>query len=277
MNILLLLLLLTNCDNVSHPSFKENKINTEATTIKQKQNPFLWKPIKYDSGKQYVYLTFDDGPQNGTQAVLDLIKRLKVKATFFMVGSHANSKHLKEIVHQIRNSYPEILLANHSTNHANNHYKYFYHHPYMAAEDFFMAQKTLNVPYKIIRLPGNSAWVFKDTMKASGLVKPVCRLLDSSGFNVIGWDVEWSFNHKTVYPVQKPQKMADQVDSALVRNHVHTPNHVVVLAHDRMFKRPDFVDSLAKFITILKQNPHVVFETVDHYPHINITTNPKPD
>jgi len=82
----------------------------------------------------------------------------------------------------------------------------FYEHPQMALEDFMQAQQTLSVPYKIIRLPGNSAWVQKDTIKASNLVKPVCALLDSAGYNIIGWDVEWSFNHKTAYPVQKPEK-----------------------------------------------------------------------
>ena len=274
MNIILLLLSLVGCNNANMPSSKENGFikNDTISTIQTPLDPFKWKPIRYDSGKEYVYLTFDDGPQNGTQAVYDLIKKLNVKATFFMVGSHANSSHLKSMVHQIKFSYPQVLLANHSTSHANNHYKYFYHHPYMALEDFYLAQKTLVVPYKIIRLPGNSAWVFEDTMKASGLVKPVCRLLDSSGYNVIGWDVEWSFNHKTAYPIQKPQKMADQVDSAFVKNHVHNSHHVVILAHDRMFRKPNFIDSLSKFITILKQNPNVVFETVDHYPHVKVAS-----
>jgi len=274
MNIILLLLLLVGCNNANLPLSKESASNLNDTNsiIKKPINPFQWNPIKYDSTKEYVYLTFDDGPQNGTQAVYDLIKKLNVKATFFMVGSHANSSHLKSIVHQIKYSYPQILLANHSTSHANNHYKYFYHHPYMALQDFYLAQKSMAVPYKIIRLPGNSAWVFKDTMKASSLVRPICGLLDSSGYNVIGWDVEWGFNHKTAYPIQKPQKMVDQVDSALVKNRVHNSHHVVILAHDRMFRKPNFIDSLDKFITILKKNPKVVFETVDHYPHVKVVS-----
>ncbi len=245
------------------PIVLQNKIQT---TI----NQFKWQPIKYDTTKQYIYLTFDDGPQNGTTACLEVLKKLNVKATFFMVSSHANSDNLRKIVRTIKYNYPQILLANHSTTHANNHYKFFYHHPQMAAQDFYLAQKTLAVPYKIIRLPGNSAWVIDTVMKASNLVRPVCYLLDSSGYNVTGWDVEWSFNHKTAYPVQRPYKIAEQVDSALVRNHVHTRNHVVILSHDRMFRLQNYTDSLAKFITILKQNPKYVFETIDHYPGIKL-------
>jgi peptidoglycan/xylan/chitin deacetylase (PgdA/CDA1 family) len=228
---------------------------------------FARKPIVYDSTKNYIYLTFDDGPQNGTQACFDLCKQLGVKATFFMVGEHASSPKTKAIVAEIREAYPNFLLCNHSTTHASGHYKYFYHHPEMAAEDFYAAQKTLNVPYKIIRLPGNSAWVLKDTIRASHLVDSTCILLNGTGYNVIGWDVEWSFNHKTENPIQKPQRMVDIVDSALAKpRRLFTKNHVVILSHDRMFRNPSYTDSLAKFITILKQNPKNVFETIDHYP-----------
>jgi hypothetical protein len=123
------------------------------------------------------------------------------------------------------------------------------------------------VPYQIIRLPGNSAWLLKDTLKASHLVDTTCILLDSAGYNVIGWDVEWNFNHKTANPVQKPQRMVDIIDSSLAKpKRLFTKNHVVILTHDRMFRKPNYTDSLAKFITLLKQNPKNVFETIDHYP-----------
>jgi peptidoglycan/xylan/chitin deacetylase (PgdA/CDA1 family) len=232
-------------------------------------NKFEWKPLKYEVEKQYIYLTFDDGPQNGTEACLELCKKLNVKATFFMVGKHADGGHLKEIVKNIRESYPQILLANHSTTHANGKYRFFYHHPSLALNDFLLAQKTLDVPYKIIRLPGNSAWINSGNYKASGLVKPICSLLDSCRYSTIGWDAEWRFSHKSGKPIQRPQTLANQVDSAFKRNHTHTQNHLVILSHDRMFKQPNYLDSLSKFIQILKKNPKNVFETVDHYPTLN--------
>ncbi|MDI9365287.1 MAG: polysaccharide deacetylase family protein [Flavobacterium sp.] len=230
---------------------------------------FERKPFVYDSTKNYIYLTFDDGPQNGTQACYNLCKQLGVKATFFMVGKHASSPKTNAIVAEIREAYPNFLLCNHSTTHASGHYKYFYQHPQMATEDFYAAQKSLNVPYKIIRLPGNNAWVLKDAIKASHLVDSTCILLNNAGYNVIGWDVEWNFNHKTANPVQKPQRMAYVVHGALAKpKRLFTKNHVVILAHDRMFRNANYTDSLAKFITILKQNPKNVFETIDHYPRL---------
>ncbi len=261
--------LLMSCRNNPHDRLvTDDTLNKPPVvkTIPDSISKFAWKPVVYDSNKQYIYLTFDDGPQHGTTAVFDLCRKLGVKASFFMVGEHATDKREKEIVATIRNAYPQSLLCNHSTTHANGHYNFFYHHADSALKDFLLAQQTLRVPYQIIRLPGNSAWVKQGQVKASKLVDPVCLLLDSAGYNIIGWDVEWSFNHKTANPVQTPEKMIAIVDSTMARKHTHTSNHLVILSHDRMFRNPNYTDSLARFIELLKQNPNYVFETVDHYP-----------
>lgn len=225
-------------------------------------------PILYDSTKKYIYLTFDDGPQHGTTYCIQTVKKEQIKASFFMIGNQVNDVFLKKLVASVRNDYPQILLANHSYTHANNKYIYFYHHPNMAFNDFVEAQETMNVPFKIIRLPGNSAWINAQSIKASPLVKPVCKMLDSAGYNVIGWDVEWSFNHKTANPVLSPETMLQFINNAFQKNYTHTKNHLVILTHDRMFRNANFNDSLQKFIGLLKQNPNYIFETVDHYPNL---------
>ncbi|WP_245468131.1 MULTISPECIES: polysaccharide deacetylase family protein [unclassified Mesorhizobium] len=38
-----------------------------------------------------VYLTFDDGPLNGTANILDVLQAEQVPATLFMVGMHAEA------------------------------------------------------------------------------------------------------------------------------------------------------------------------------------------
>ncbi len=233
----------------------------------QQVDKFDWKPVSYDSTKKYIYLTFDDGPQHGTVECFDLVKQEGIKASFFMVGLHmAKKSDGKKIVSMIREGYPQVLLCNHSYTHANDKYLDFYHHPYFAEQDFYQAQDSLQVPYKILRLPGNRSWAREGELKATVLVRPVAELLDSAGYNIIGWDLEWNFNHKNARPVQSPQKLANQVDSAFAHMDTHTPNHLVILSHDRMFQRPGDLASLSKFIQILKQNPNYVFETVDHYP-----------
>ncbi len=257
------------CSNVAETKYSIHKDSNVVNIVSDTANKFVWHPIQYDSTKKYIYLTFDDGPQNGTVPVYNLCKQLGVKATFFMVGLHTQKKSDgKEIVETIRESYPQILLANHSYSHAYDKYKYFYLHPHQSQADFYNNQQLLHVPFKIIRLPGNSAWVRNNEIKASKLVKPVTALLDSAGYNVIGWDIEWNFNHKTANPIQSAAKMAALLDSALARNNTHTKNHIVLLSHDRMFRHQNFTDSLEKFITLLKQNNNYIFETIDHYPQL---------
>lgn len=277
--LLLYLLCVMGCDNSNHtpPTKKSQQKVTQRippvnkTDSSQKiatPTTIEFQPIVYDSTKQYIYLTFDDGPQNGTEACLNLCKQLQVKATFFMVGRLPIDSIRKKLVRNIKHGYPQILLANHSYTHANSRYKYFYHHPRMALYDFLAAQKVLTVPFKIIRLPGNPAWVTNKGVKASKLVWPVCELLDSADYHVAGWDVEWNFNHKNANPIETPQKMLQYVDSAFAKGRVHTPNHLVILTHDRMFRKPNYTDSLSKFIQLLQKNPRYVFETIDHYPGI---------
>jgi peptidoglycan/xylan/chitin deacetylase (PgdA/CDA1 family) len=269
--------LLTGCNNSSGPSdyvatehtttaVAEGKDTTVLSLKESPESKFKWKPPVYDTTKQYIYLTFDDGPQPGTMTCYNICRSLDVKATFFMVGQHVYDKRLRGIVDTIRASYPEILLANHSYTHANNHYQYFYQHPYFAQTDFLKAQESLGVPYKIIRLPGNSAWVREGEVRASKTVKAVCLLLDSAGYNVSGWDVEWNFRHTDSKPVQSVSSMLKLVATAFERRETHTRNHLVILSHDRMFRHPADADSLLQFITELKKNPAYQFETIDNYP-----------
>jgi peptidoglycan/xylan/chitin deacetylase (PgdA/CDA1 family) len=244
-----------------------NGDSSDTEKEKAPTNKFDWQPIQYDSTKKYIYLSFDDGPQHGTVTCYDLCKTEQIKASFFMVGLHTFRKtDGQKIVSMIRESYPQVLLANHSYTHANNKYKAFYSRPHAAAQDFLHAEDFLHIPFKIARLPGNRAWVREEDLRSSDLTAPVAHLLDSAGYNVIGWDVEWRFGRKNARPLQSAEAMAAEVDSAFARSQTHVRNHVVILTHDRMFRHPSDADSLAKFIHILKQNPQYVFETVDHYP-----------
>jgi len=259
--LLLGLIVIMGCEikvENDEPSSSPNNINY--------QHPIQPQFID-DSSKKYIYLSFDDGPQPGTLETYAICRDNGVKATYFMIGLHTMSrKDGRDVVAKIKNGYPQFLLANHSFSHANGHYIDFYNHPDRSLLDFLRTQDTLKATYKIIRLPGNNAWLLKDTIHASGLVRQVCKLLDSTGYNVIGWDTEWAFNHKTALPFQSAEQMASQIIGLLEKNETFTKNHLVLLTHDRIFHRQQDLDSLNKMIGILKQQPNFIFETIDHYP-----------
>ena len=58
-----------------------------------------------DEGKKIMYLTFDDGPSQNTQAVLDILEEYDAKATFFVTAEFSDYLHLihaeKEAGHAI--------------------------------------------------------------------------------------------------------------------------------------------------------------------------------
>jgi len=227
-------------------------------------------PIKYDSSKRYIYLTWDDAPEPpGTNNCKRVFREQGVKATFFVVGFNANTPGKKRMIDSLRESYPQFLVANHSYSHAYNKYKEFYSHPDSAVNDFLRNEKEFQIPVKIIRLPGNTSWVGKGEMKGPKSTMPVCQRLDSLHYNVIGWDLEWQFKnvpHVGSVPIQSVDQMIKDINERFDNELTNEGSSIVILAHDRMFKTPQYVDSLTKFITVLKQDQRNVFETIDHYP-----------
>jgi hypothetical protein len=215
---------------------------------------------------KYVYLTFDDGPLVGTSNCIDICTNERVKATFFEVGLHLSRSSSGRVLYdKILQNKGQFDLTNHSFTHANGKYKYFYNHPDMAFEDFLKAKTTLLVRNNIIRLPGNAAWNTSVLKKSSKLVSPVVHKLDSAGFNVIGWDVEWNFN-KQGLPVEGPEKMVEMIDYAFAHNKTITKNHLVILMHDHMFRTPADSTKLANMIGLLKKNPNYSLRKITEYP-----------
>src|SRR5438445_8924850 len=73
-----------------------------------------------------VYLTFDDGPLNGTANILDVLQAEQVPATLFMVGMHAEANTANRALLQRAKSMPLVTIGNHIYSHAYNHYRHFY-------------------------------------------------------------------------------------------------------------------------------------------------------
>lgn len=228
-----------------------------------------WVPTpsaKKDSAFQYIYLSFDDGPLPGTRNCINVCLNENVAATFFQVGLHqSRSKYGQNLYRTVASNRQLFDLCNHSFSHAYGKYVDFYNHPDAALTDFVHAKNILQPNNNITRLPGNNAWNIASTKRASGLVKPLVKKLDSAGFNVIGWDLQWHFN-RFGKPVQSPQKMALMVDSLLRHQKTKTKNHLVILMHDPMFRASNDSIQLTQFITLLKANPTYKFGKLTQYP-----------
>ena len=223
-----------------------------------------------DSTKRYIYLTWDDSPQPpGTINCKRIFEETGIKATFFAVGFNQVGNKKIRLMDSIRKAYPQFLLANHSFSHGmNDKYRLFYspaQHD-SALNDFLHNERELKIPVKIIRMPGNNTWANKGQITGQLSTNRLVHSLDSLGYQIVGWDLEWRQDAKTKQPKESATEMAQKVLQKLEEDETHAPRGIVILSHDRIFEKPAQADSLRKFIQLLQQDKRNVFETIDHYP-----------
>lgn len=249
----------------------DNKTTKDSSNLAAAK-PLPGSSIKLDSSKRYIYLTWDDSPQPpGTVNCKSVFREQAIKATFFGVGFNQVGPWKKRIIDSLRNDYPQFLLANHSFSHGfNDKYSKFYS-PAMtdsALNDFLRNEKELKIPVKIIRLPGNNTWASNGIISGQKAENPLIVKLDKMGYKIVGWDIEWGQLGKQKAPKESADEMVKKVNQKFEDGSSNQPNTIVILSHDRLFEKKQFADSLAKFISILKQDKRNVFETIDHYPSV---------
>jgi len=262
--VVLSTIILASCGNN-----KDNKVVVK-DTVKVAPKEVPGTPMKYDSSKRYIFLTWDDSPQPpGTIRCKNAFKTQGVKATFFAVAAHYQIEpSRKRILDSIKKEYPQFLLCNHSSTHAfKDNYNFFYTHVDSAVKDFTKAETIMGITVKIIRLPGRNTWAGKGEFRGPKTSEKVAKKLDSMGYNIIGWDIEWEMIRGNT-PKQSPTELVTLINKKFDDGYTNQPNAMVILAHDRMFALPQHLDSLNKFISLLKQDPRNVFETIDHYPSV---------
>lgn len=234
-----------------------------AQTIVQEQ-PFSQSSL--DSNTKYLYLSFDDGPLFGTSACIAICENENVQASFFQIGLHqSRSKWGKKLYNRILSRPDLFLLGNHSFSHTYGKYVQFYKQPDSALADFIYAANVLKTTNNIVRLPGNNGWRTDSIQFSSKMVRPLLHKLDSAGFNVVGWDLEWQYTSKG-RPIQSAAFMAKMVDSMFALKANKTKNHLVVLMHDHMFRNETDSAQLVEFIQLLKSGNQYQFARLDAYP-----------
>ena len=261
----LLVFVLVSCKNSGNKTTDKDSVKAPVVV---KEVPGT--PIKYDSSKRYIFLTWDDSPQPpGTVNCHTVFHKQGVKASFFAVAEHYGIEpRRKRILDSLKNDYPEFIVCNHSSTHAfKDNYNFFYTHVDSAVKDFEKAQAIMNIPVKIIRLPGRNTWAGKGEFRGPKTSEKVAKALDALGYNIIGWDVEWGMIHGNV-PKEKPMELVNLINKKFDDSYTNQQNAMVILAHDRMFATQEHIDSLNRLISLLKQDPRNVFETIDHYPSV---------
>ena len=185
-----------------------------------------------------IYLTFDDGPLEGSEDVNEAVIREETKINVFVVGLNTQySKRLQKYLHLYEtNSWIEV--GNHSFSHAHDDYYAFYNNPDTVLQDFLKNEKTLHLANKLTRLPGRNMWRLND--RRVNDVKSGSKAADTlftNGFKVFGWDLEWCHDPKSGVPIQTVEDMIYLIETSFSEKRTVTENHLVILCHDEMFRK----------------------------------------
>jgi peptidoglycan/xylan/chitin deacetylase (PgdA/CDA1 family) len=113
--------------------------------------PSVWQG---DRSKRAVALTFDDGPSESTPALLELLARFDMRATFFMCG--ANVRRLPIIARQVAEAGHEI------GNHTDTHPALYFKSPGFIEQEIVRAQESIaqatGVAPRLFRAPYGVRW-----------------------------------------------------------------------------------------------------------------------
>ena len=202
-----------------------------------------------------VFLTSDDGPGAGTEAIIDIAERHQVPVALFMIGMNAiaNAEH-RSLFERARNS-PWITIGNHSDSHCSSHYIKCYHDDKSLVSDFERASKNLGLVSRPIlaRGPGRNVWRLPGmrlddpaiSFAEMGIEDNADDALFANGFHLYGWDVEWTHDSRGI-PLETFSTIVEQLVGPA--HHSRRPGKAVMLMHDIMMRTAGAAGELTRII-----------------------------
>lgn len=133
--------------------------------------------------EKIVYLTFDDGPSKNTQAVLDVLEKYNVKATFFVTGQNPDYEHLIKKEAQLKHT-----IAVHTYSHS-------FQEIYASSDAYFKDLNKMNAiikkqtgkKSKILRFPGGSSNTVS-RQYSQGIMKTLAQECEKRGYKYYDWN-----------------------------------------------------------------------------------------
>ncbi|MEC3876175.1 polysaccharide deacetylase family protein [Chryseobacterium salviniae] len=272
------MLALVSATSILSNSCNQKKDKKESEKMIQKDHPVAKiVPKLHDENvptdKRVIYLTFDDGPNRGTENLLKILHKRNVCATAFLVGKHAYGSKKQQQDLQLLRKDRLIELANHSFTHAHNKYTDFYKNPVAVVHDFDAAKDSLKLYDKIARTPGRNIWRLNNiTVTDLKSSTEAANSLKKAGYKVIGWDLEWKPTN-TMALKGNHEAMLKKVDSIFFNDLEKTSRHLVFLTHDQYLTDADSINELDLFIQKLQKSNRFVFRKISEYPGINEILN----
>lgn len=222
-----------------------------------------------------IYLTFDDGPLDGTGNILDVLQAENVPATMFMVGLHAKSSPESKALVARAKSMPLVTLGNHSYSHAFNRYRKFYADTEGVVADMVRANTALGLDVPThARLPGRNVFRLPNISTNDlsidrieiGIEEPDYEFVAATGFWLYGWDHEW-VHDGTGKPVQSVTRLVSEIDHMFTgKVRFVRPNRLILLMHDEIQDTFNGTANLTALIQGLRQRGYSFGHIPDYDP-----------
>ncbi|TFB14263.1 polysaccharide deacetylase [Filobacillus milosensis] len=180
---------------------------------------YIYKHEQMNSSKgKIAYLTIDDGPNQYTERILNILKKYQAKATFFML--EPNMRSYKQLVKRMVNE--GHFTALHSVTH--NQYKLYHGSAYSPVWEMEAARKTLkNITgenHYLVRVPYGSA---------PFMTRPFRNALVEYNYKMWDWTIDsqdWKYSNAEYYHI------VNNVKKGLISVE-RRGEDVVILLHDR--------------------------------------------
>lgn len=220
-----------NSSNVS----KSNSVDNQTQNYQELfPDLYVTPPSEFITKGKTAYLTFDDGPSDLTEKILDILKKENIKATFFVIGNESEKG--KQMMKRIVNEGHSIGI--HTFSHD---YKKIYSSIEIYLEDFNqisnLIYETTGVKPDIFRFPGGSKNGFNKS-----IYNELCNEMIRRGFTYYDWN-------NSCGDCSSNYSVANCIKNVL--NNSSACNRIISLMHDAPAKKYT-VEALPKIIQGLK-------------------------
>ena len=164
----------------------ENKTNENKTqTNKVSENKTSESKTTTSNGKSIAYLTFDDGPSQITNQILDILKENNVKATFFII--HSGNYNKTTLQREVREGH---TIGLHAYDH-NYAIAYKDDNSYLDGIDRLRAKikADTGVDSHYIRFPGGSSNTISKRY-SKGIMSRITKIAKQRGYKYFDWNVD---------------------------------------------------------------------------------------
>jgi peptidoglycan/xylan/chitin deacetylase (PgdA/CDA1 family) len=194
--------------------------------------------VRGNNGKKVVALTFDDGPTNLSDKILDVLHKNTIKATFFWQGNNLDSH--PEIIAKAKKYGHQI--ANHSWDHTNG---------YDLDQDVVWEQQLYNTQSELEKIAGIKSNYYRPPFGA--ITQKQIDFFASKGITTVLWSL-------TTMDWDKTQNNGIDLENKF-KNFLHPG--AIVLMHDQDFGKSEEVLAALEKMIIYGKSQGYKFVTIE--------------